>query len=137
PVQVPMPVLVVDSVNEQPTANLPGVAESLPLVSNPKEFEVAAIKPTPPDFRGMRSSVQRGGRVNFEGMTLKRLITQAWGVNAAMVMDAPKWADTDRYDVIAKAPAGEGPTGATDMDAVNTMMRALLADRFKLVVHEE
>jgi hypothetical protein len=31
---------------------------------------------------------------------------QAWDIPADMVVDAPKWIATDRYDITAKAPAG-------------------------------
>src|ERR1700733_11768606 len=45
PVEVPMPVIVVDSVNEKPTANPPNVPESLHIAPAPTEFEVAELKP--------------------------------------------------------------------------------------------
>ena len=45
--KVPMPVIVVDSVNEKPTDNPPGAATSLP--PTPTEFEVAVVKPSTPD----------------------------------------------------------------------------------------
>ena len=43
--KAPIPVIVVDSVNEKPTDNLPGVSAKLPPL--PMEFEVADIKPSP------------------------------------------------------------------------------------------
>jgi uncharacterized protein (TIGR03435 family) len=45
---VPTPVLIVDKVNEKPTENSPGVAEALPAIPAPKEFEVAVS----PGFSG-------------------------------------------------------------------------------------
>jgi uncharacterized protein (TIGR03435 family) len=76
--QVPMPVIVIDNANPTPKPNPPGVTLNLPAL--PTEFEVAAIKPTPPDFRFGNFRPQRGGRVNIQGMTVKNLIQQAWNL---------------------------------------------------------
>jgi uncharacterized protein (TIGR03435 family) len=151
-----MAVLVVDSVNRKPTANSPEVAKSLP--APPTEFEVAEIKPSQPNSnsdvvmlngqavqavrvgRGIRINMPiQNGRVNLTGYTLKSLITLAWDLNSDdMLSGAPKFADTDRYDVIAKMPAG-GPSAenAADMDTVRPLLRALLIDRFKITFHNE
>ncbi len=53
--QVPIPVILVDSVNRKPTENTPDVAEVLPRPKAPTDFEVASIKPTAPDFTGERA----------------------------------------------------------------------------------
>jgi uncharacterized protein (TIGR03435 family) len=134
-------VIVVDSVNQKPTANLPGVAESLQIAA-PTEFEVAEVKPSDPDAKGVRFQIQPGGRVNISGITLKLLIEQAWGISDDMLAGAPKWMDSDHFDIIAKAPAMEPAAGPSsgpqvDFDAVLLMLRALLAERFKLAVHNE
>ena len=59
--QIPTPVMVVDSVNQKPTANAPGTAEALPPVAVPTEFEVATIKLATGDMRMSRYSMQPGG----------------------------------------------------------------------------
>jgi uncharacterized protein (TIGR03435 family) len=140
PAQVPMPVIVVDSVNRKPTDNPPGVAEILKVAPVPTEFDVAAIKPTDPDYKGTDYQIQPGGRVNVRGVTLKDLVEQAWNLTDDMLVGAPKWMDTDRFDLVAKASSvafGSGPTADVDFDAVMLMVRALLADRFKLATHME
>jgi uncharacterized protein (TIGR03435 family) len=134
PVEAPVPVIVVDSVNQKPTANLPDVAESLHIAPVPTEFEVADLKPTPPDSRRGMIQIQPGGRVNIAGIPLKFLIEQAWDVTDDMLIGAPKWFDTDRYDVVAKAPAG-GPE--LDIDGLWLMVRALLKERFMIAAHLE
>ncbi len=48
--KVPLPVIVVDSVNSKPMDSLSGAARSLPAL--PAEFEVADIKPTAPESTG-------------------------------------------------------------------------------------
>jgi uncharacterized protein (TIGR03435 family) len=77
PQKVQTPVLVVDLVNRKPTDNLPDVAQSLPAVAVPTEFEVADIKPSNPDSKEQGLRIQPGGRVAVQGMTLKFLITLA------------------------------------------------------------
>ena len=95
PGNVPMPVIVVDSVNRTPSGNVPGVAERLPVVLAPTGFEVAMVKPTDPDAKGMMGiRIQRGGQVTITGITLKTVIQQAWGLTDDMLVGAPKWLDT-------------------------------------------
>jgi uncharacterized protein (TIGR03435 family) len=133
--KAPMLVVVVDSVNQKPTDNLPGITTSLPPPP-PAEFEVADIKLTPPDFKGIRLQLQPSGRMNFSGATLKFLIEQAWSLTDEMVEGVPKWGDTERYDIIAKVTT-DGPTPQFDIDALWMMVRGLMADRFKLRTHME
>src|SRR5580698_3829703 len=143
-----MPVIVIDSANATPKPNPPGVTLYLPAL--PTEFEVAAIKPTPPDFRFGNFRPQRGGRVNIQGMTVKNLIQQAWNIYGAdMIVGAPKFIDSDRYDIVAEAstygPDPDSASGATegprfqviDQDSINVMLRNLLIERFKIQYHME
>ena len=132
PVDVPMPVIVVDSVNQKPTANSPDAAEKLHVPPPPTEFEVADLKPTPPDFHQGMIRIQPGGRVNIAGIPLKFLVEQAWNLTDDMVDGMPKWMETDRYDLVAKAPVAD-----VDLDEIWTMVRALIVERFKLTSHTE
>ena len=139
---VSLPVIVVEKVN-QASPNEPDVAKKIP--ASPTEFEVATIKPfafptgaSGPIAIGIR--MQPGGRVEISGLPLKGLVQQAWGVQADAIVDAPKWMDTDRYAIVAKMPgngAPQAPNSPVDIDTVYFMLRALLADRFKLAVHFE
>ena len=146
--QVPIPVIVIDSANPTPKPNPPGVTLNLPAL--PTEFEVAVIKPTPPDVRFGNFRPPRGGRVSIQGMTLKSLIQQAWNLYGAdMVVGAPKFVDSDRYDITAEAttygPDPDSALGATegprfqviDQDSINVMLRNLLVERFKIQYHME
>jgi len=134
PVKVPMAVVVVDSVNRTPTENVSGVTEKLEIAPPATEFEVADVKLGDPASHRMRFQIQPGGRVNIEGMTLQFLIQQAWDITRDRIIGAPKWLETDRFNIVAKAPASDT---ALDRDAVRPMLRALLADRFKLATHLE
>jgi uncharacterized protein (TIGR03435 family) len=147
PATVPVPVIVVDSANEKPAGNPPGVEKGLP--PGPTEFEVADIKPSAPDTPGLRLQLQPGGRINIRGATLKFLVQQIWrntdnlALTDDMIVGAPKSMESDRYDIVAKAPeitsstpGVTGPNGAAqDIDTVWVMLRSLLAERFKLAVH--
>lgn len=132
---------MVESVNRTPTPNAPGVEQRLPKA--PTEFEVATVRPSAPAPGpgpipiGIR--LQPGGRVNITGLPLKLLIQQAWSVTNDMIVGAPPWMDTDRYDIVGKAPEEDGaaPGQQVDIDTVWMMVRALLAERFKLATHME
>ena len=131
---VPAPVMVVDSVNEKPTDNPPGVAEALPTAP-PPAFDVADVKPSAPDARGAPLEVQPGGRLVMHGETMSMLLGRALGVNAASyrVVGLPGWAATARFDIVAKAPT----TTPLAIDTIGPMLRGLLVDRFKLATHTE
>jgi uncharacterized protein (TIGR03435 family) len=142
PTKTPLPVLMVDSVNDTPTANLPNIAQILNTAADPTEFEVAVIKPTAPDVKNMNFQILRGGKVDIQGVSLKFLIEQAWLINDDMLADAPKWLEEDRWDITAKAPAAsllsaEWQGLPIDLDTVLIMMRNLLKERFKLEAHME
>ena len=136
--QVPTPVIVVDSVNEKPSPNPPEVAEALPPIQLPSEFEVASIKPSDPGGRGGRSQTQPGGRLNIQGMPMRFLLLRAFNTNnREQLIGLPGWAETERFDIVAKAPSAGPSAPAIDNDALAPMMRALLADRFKMTYHSE
>jgi uncharacterized protein (TIGR03435 family) len=134
PAKEDVPVIIVDSVNQHPTPNVPDIAEILHLPPAPTEFDVADIRPSDPNSRERGFQIQRGGRVNIAGMTLKNLIFNAWNLTDDMLIGAPKWIDDTRFDVIAKAPSS---AGEVDIETVFFMLRALLKDRFKLEAHLE
>ena len=136
--QIPTPVIMVESVNEKPTDNPPGVAVALPPIPIPTEFEVASVKPSDPNERMGQFQMQPGGRLNAKGMTMRFLINRAFNTNNRdQVTGLPKWVDTERFDIVAKAPSAGPSAPAMDMEAAAPMMRALLVDRFKMTYHTE
>src|SRR5262249_6400474 len=113
------------------------------------KFETAEIKPTPPDAPpGTGIRYTQGGRIDATG-TLRTLIGMAFEVlpnlTNDMIVGGPKFLDTDRYNIVAKAPStGIGAPGrnggretAPPINVALMMLRALLEDRFKLVTHKE
>jgi uncharacterized protein (TIGR03435 family) len=104
-------------------------------------FEVASVKPNKSNDGRMTIGFQPGGRFNAVGLTLKALIAMAYGGGAAgqplanfQIIGGPDWIDRDRFDIVAKAEGDvpPGPNGPLPL-----MVRALLGERFKLVVHNE
>ena len=142
--KVPQPVLAVESVNEQPTADPPGAAASLPPLP-PPQFEVAAIKWPCDDDHTRAPLFESGGRVTATCVPLISLIKRAWRLGFEQPVGMPKWlADMNsrKYNIsiAAKAPAGIAPDpqrNAEAMDIIDAMLRALLIDRYKMTVHYE
>jgi uncharacterized protein (TIGR03435 family) len=136
--RIPLPVLIVESVNEKPTANPPGVTTALPPPP-PAEFEVADIKPASPDVNGGGPPLLPGGRVNIHGMPLKAMITLAWQINNdEMLAGLPKWTESARFDIVAKATvSGRGTGPEIDMDDLTHMLQTLIVERFKMKTHYE
>jgi uncharacterized protein (TIGR03435 family) len=135
---IPESALMVDHADQVPTPNAPAVAQLLPPV--PFAFEVATIKPTSPEVTQRNVRVEPGGRIDIRGVTLKALIKYAWDLadfdaidNEDLLSGAPRFSESIRYDIVARAPA----TGPTDFDSLKLMSRALLADRFGLITHVE
>ncbi len=133
--KVPMSVIVVDSVNRQPTPNSPETDKAFPPV--PTEFEVADVRPTDPDFHGDDYQVEDGGRVHVRGTTLQSLVADSWGITGEMIVGAPKFMDSERWDIVAKAPEVMATGGDVDTDFLRAMFRKLLTERFHLAVHYE
>jgi uncharacterized protein (TIGR03435 family) len=142
----PLPVITVDSAIEKPTENSAEVAKSFP--PTPTEFDVAEIKPSPAGSqqRGFQPEI-KNGRVIVPGITLQNMVWLAWDLTPNdPVVGAPKWFDSDRFDLIAKAPDGVAlgdmtPTNnrsiPVNIDALRPMLRSLLVERFKMQVHME
>ena len=108
------------------------------IAADQPRFEVASVKVnTANDGRVTLSS--QGGRLTALGIPLRSLIQYAYQVQEFQVVDAPDWANSSRFDIIAKEPdnlarPAPGTPGPTPQQM---MLRVLLADRFGLAVHKE
>jgi len=71
------------------------------------------------------------GHIRVRNATLRQIIAAAYNIDEALVMEGPAWLDSDRFDIIAKAPST-----ASQADRL-AMLQTLLADRFKLAVHHD
>ena len=92
-------------------------------------FDVASIKPNASTGRvgGMNSP----GRVNLTGMSVRRLLTQAYEIHDSQIIGGPDWLGAQGYDINATL------TGTPSPEQRRMMMKTLLRDRFKLTFHTE
>jgi uncharacterized protein (TIGR03435 family) len=98
-------------------------------------FEVASIKPAPPEGRHGVWTYGSVSRIQMLGMNLKSLITFAYDVQGYQVSGIT---DPQIYDVIAKVPPEtEKLQGDAWWAAIRARSRAMLADRFRLMLHRE
>lgn len=93
-------------------------------------FEVASVKPAPTAPAQWRANRPGVDRIDFQYATLWYCISYAYGVKSYQ-MSGPDWLRDAHYDISAKGPAG------TRREQLPEMLRALLADRFKLQIHHE
>ena len=100
--------------------------------SSPPAFEVASVKAAPPPTGGrlMVGMNSDAGRVNFSNVTLRNLLTEAYKIKDSQI-SGPDWLGSERYNIVAKIPAG------TPKDQIPLMLQTLLAERFKVTTHRE
>jgi uncharacterized protein (TIGR03435 family) len=96
------------------------------------EFEVASIKPAPPnaDPRMAAGLHIDGSQVHFVRMSMKDLTRIAYKVKFYQIT-GPEWIASERYDVDAKLSEG------SNRDQVADMLLTLLTDRFQIKMHRE
>jgi hypothetical protein len=131
----PIAVFVIDSL-EHPTQT------TSPPSDAGLTFEVATIKPNNSGSNGRRFGFP-GDRFEATNGTLRELIALAFGqpgpppqpIPNYRISGGPNWMNSDRFDVIAKA--ADNMTGSTGARTKQLMLRTLLAQRFKLSLHNE
>jgi len=130
---VPMPVLLVESVNETPTPNAANIGNVLPPLA-PAELEVSMIRPSKPDTQ--MSGKASEDQLQLSGFTLDQLIRWAWSLpdNGPLLSGGPDWVRKDKWDIVAEAARKQGDP-ALDEEDWDRILQKLLAERFKLVVH--
>jgi len=89
-------------------------------------FEVATIKPSSPDARGVRFGLIDGNRWRVYNHTLRECVAYAYTLTVGLVSGGPPWIGADRYDMVALEPGGSRPTAEQNL----LMFQNLLADRF-------
>ena len=96
------------------------------------EFEVASIKPAPPQPPNQMRIMMGGdpGRVNMANISLKDMMRQAYQVKDYQI-SGPDWMNSVRFDVVATIPPN------TPKEQIPLMWQSLLEDRFKLTLHRD
>jgi uncharacterized protein (TIGR03435 family) len=98
-------------------------------VSPRPEFEVADVKVNNSGQPGVQGGFLPGGQISVRNIPMRELIVQAY--KAGGVAGGPNWLDAERFDIVAKAPPN------TSEDTLRLMLQTLLAERFKLAIHQE
>lgn len=99
-------------------------------------FEVATVKkadfpePGKPVIFGRRGGpgTNDPGQITWNNASLQNILTAAYDVKPYQV-SGPDWLDSERFDFVAKVPAG------ATKEQVNMMWQNLLAERFGLTLH--
>jgi bla regulator protein BlaR1 len=124
-------------------------------------FEVASVKPSSLNGGGEGRGGQKGGgglrpqvdhgRFSFSSNLLD-LVGKAYGIQGCgratanadclLILGGPEWIRKERFDIQAKTPEGTPDYNLMDFfdneaPQLQLMLKALLADRFHLVVHRE
>lgn len=97
----------------------------------PAQFQVSSIQVSTRPQPGMRGGILRGNRYELRNATMVDLIRTAYNVAPEKITGGPAWLEWYRWDVAALAPEDTTPK------QLQEMLKALLADRFKLVVRED
>jgi uncharacterized protein (TIGR03435 family) len=122
------------------------VVRAAPVPGDAPRFQVAAIRRNvsgvvPSVAQGTQVAV-RGNRVIAPNITVRELIRAAYNhqhLPRAFVTGGPDWIDGEHYDVdaVATEPFGPIEIGNVMPPDASAMLRALLADRFGLALHNE
>ncbi len=96
------------------------------------QFDAASVKPNVSGVRNQSQSTD-GRTFHATNVPARTLIRQAYGLmfEDYRLVGAPDWTNFERFDVVATLPE-QAPRSQ-----VSAMLRALLADRFKLIAHTE
>ena len=106
-----------------------GHAQSPSATPQPISY-VASVKPNNAVDARAFSEYSPGGRLTATAVTVASLLRIAYRIQPYQLVGAPAWISTRRYDIAAKADDNPAPSQ-------QTLLRALLKDRFKLAVHDE
>ena len=110
------------------TMLVPSMVFAQDTVAKPA-FDVASVKPSVPGSSGGGITPGPTG-LTARNVTLLFCIRIAYDVQDYQV-SGPNWVSTEQYDIVAKTVA------QVNQDQLRLMLQALLAERFKLVLHRE
>jgi uncharacterized protein (TIGR03435 family) len=138
PKEITVPAIVVDTVTATFTPNAADVDSRLPPPL-PPQFEVAVLRPSPPDAQQPRAQLLPTGAVNISAAPLNRIITLAWNLPSEQFLVGPKWLETTLVDGTARAFATPNPENQAqlDEDLIRMMLRTLVVEKFQVKWHME
>lgn len=115
-------------------------APSAGVQHTPPTFEVASVKPNKSGEEERYIRIDpRGDGLTAVNMQLRQLITFAYQIQSFQLEGGPDWVASDRFDIVAKSERAVPATGAFfgGQEPLRMMLRTLLSDRFKLLLHKE
>jgi uncharacterized protein (TIGR03435 family) len=106
------------------------------VCASAQTFDVASVRIDKAGSAGGEGQVTESitstpGSLIMHNVTLRSCVKWAYGVRDFQLSAGPDWIAAERYDISAKA------ANKADDAELRKMLRALLADRFQLVVREE
>jgi uncharacterized protein (TIGR03435 family) len=132
-------VIAAPSARSQGIVGTQGVIASPATITDIKvpEFDVVSVKQDK-SGTGMMRLMSRPDGYSATNVSAKLLIQVAYGIREDLISDAPRWADTARFDFEAKvAGADVDDLKKLSQEQRRSMLQPALADRFKLKVHNE
>jgi uncharacterized protein (TIGR03435 family) len=100
--------------------------------ANGPTFDAVSIKRNVSDVINSRSVGERpGGVFMLSAMAIAPVIRTAYPADTSDLIGAPDWVSSEIYDLTARANRD------VPRDEMQAMLRAMLAERFKLAVHYE
>lgn len=101
------------------------------------QFEIASVKPNNSGSQNSNMELHPGGRITGTNFVLAGLMRTIFNLQPYQLVNAPEWVDTARFDLEAKADREYSAREDALAPELLTMLRNLLADRFKLAFHRE
>ena len=117
-----------------PTSPAPSSSTPVSTAALPT-FDTISVKPSNGANPAGGLQFQPGGRLVAANIPLRPLVSLAYNLALSLgrgaIIGTPDWFESERYNIEAKAD------GNPPREQMILMLRSLLADRFKLVVHHE
>jgi uncharacterized protein (TIGR03435 family) len=110
---------------------IPKQEEPMAADSDPS-FVNATIKPSKPEDPSRGFALQFG-HMAVANITLSDLVSLAYAINPKQIAGAPAWVNTDKFDIAAQF----NEKGQPSESQLRSMVRKLLAERFKLNLHRD
>ena len=113
------------------TVSLVIVAAATSAVAQDTRFQTATITRNHSGSVSGGSQILPDGRVIITNTAVRDMLRIFYDVPDFAIVGAPEWFASERFDIMAQA------AGNTSRDGLKQMMRKLLAEQFKLVLHQE
>lgn len=94
-------------------------------------FDVVSVKRNRSGDANSQTRPRPGGGLQVTNNTLRQMIRNAYQREDYLIVGGPSWVGSERFDIVGTA------AGDVTFDVMQRRMKALLADRFRLVVREE